>query len=99
MKTFDDLKKREISLARPVMIAGEMVSKLVFREPVALDLKGVKLLDLLQMDASAHAVLVPKICVEPGISNEEFEMLSGSSLLEIMAEVVSFFAEAESPVT
>lgn len=100
MRSVDDLEKRTVVLGKPVEISGEMVSKLVLREPVALDLKGVKMLDLLQLDTAAHAILIPRICVEPSMTPEDFGMFSGSSLVEVMSEAVNFFAESGvSPTT
>lgn len=59
------------------------------REPTAGELRGIKLLDVLQLDAGAHAELIPRIT---DLERPEFLALGPADLMAIMSEVVGFFA-------
>lgn len=59
------------------------------REPSAGELRGIKLLDVLQLDAGAHADLIPRIS---DLERPEFLGLGPADMLALMTEVVNFFA-------
>lgn len=61
------------------------------RPPTAGALRGIKLLDVLQLDAGAHADLLPRIA---DITALEFYRLGGADAMALMSEVVGFFAPA-----
>jgi hypothetical protein len=62
------------------------------REPTAGELRGIKLLDLLMLDAGAHADLVPRIT---DLERPEFLRLGPADLMAVMSAVVGFFAPTE----
>lgn len=62
------------------------------RAPKAGELRGVKLLDLLQLDPSAHAPVVERIS---DLSALEFYELNPADTLALMTVVVGFFAPSE----
>ena len=62
------------------------------REPSAGELRGIKLLDVLQLDTAAHAPLVERIS---DLTAAEFAYLKIQDAMSIMTAVVGFFA----PVT
>lgn len=64
---------------------------LELREPTAGELRGIKLLDVLQLDAGAHAVLVERIAE---LSAAEFYSLKAPDMMTIMTGIVGFFAPA-----
>lgn len=71
------------------------------REPMAGELRGIKLLDVLQLDVSAHAELVPRISE---MERAQFLALNPRDAIAIMTENVGFFApsaleEASQPVS
>lgn len=58
------------------------------RPPTAGALRGIKLLDVLQLEAGAHATLLPRI---GGPSELEFWLLGPADLMALMTAVVNFF--------
>jgi len=62
---------------------------LELREPTAGELRGIKLLDVLQLDAGAHAALVERISE---MSAAEFWTLKAVDTMAVMTGVVGFFA-------
>lgn len=66
------------------------------RTPMAGELRGIKLLDIMQMDTAAHAILIPRISE---LVAEEFYQLSPPDLLKVMTEVIDFFVESDSLTT
>ena len=67
---------------------------IALRSPTAGDLRGVKLLDVLQMDTAALAPVVERTSE---LSAAEFFRLQGPDLMAIASGVVSFFAPTAAP--
>lgn len=65
---------------------------ITLREPTAGELRGIKLLDVLQMDSGAHAEIIPRISE---LTKPEFFSLKPADMMALMGEVVGFFAPAE----
>lgn len=66
------------------------IKSLQLREPTAGELRGIKMLDLLQMDISAVESLLKRIST-PIFTAEQFHSLSLENLTAIMAGLNSFF--------
>lgn len=64
---------------------------LTLRPPTAGDLRGVKLLDVLQLDTGAHAPVVERISE---LSAAEFYCLSAADAMAVMTGIVGFFTPA-----
>lgn len=65
------------------------------REPSAGELRGVKLLDVLQLDTAAHAAVIERISE---LSALEFYALKSADTMALMSAVVGFFGpETDSP--
>ena len=62
------------------------------REPTAGDLRGVKLLDLLQLDPAAAAPVVERVS---DLTALELYALSARDAMAVMTELVGFFAPAD----
>lgn len=76
----------------PVTVTLSDGRVITLREPKAGELRGIKLVDVLQMDAAAHAPLVDRIS---DLTAAEFYALSGFDTMNIMSEIVLFFATAK----
>lgn len=61
--------------------------EVVLRRATAGELRGVKMIDILQLDTAAHAVLIPRIS---DLTAAEFYALDMCDAFAIMGEVVSF---------
>lgn len=59
------------------------------REPMTGELRGIKLLEVLQMDPAAHAELIPRISE---LEKPAFYKLRSADMMRIITEVVGFFA-------
>jgi hypothetical protein len=69
-------------------------TEVVLRAPLAGDLRGIKLLDVLQLDTGAHAELLPRIS---SLEKGAFYRLGAADSLAVMGGVVAFFAPAAVP--
>lgn len=77
-------------------VADGTINELPLRKPMPGDLRGLKLLDVIQMDAGAVAQLIPRIAVN-GFTAQHFYQLDPADLLEVMAEVATFFTKDPRP--
>lgn len=92
--------QKQIDLSVPLQQGDKEIARLTLRKPASGELRGLKMLDVLQMDPSAHAQLVPRICEEITTA-AEFWALDSADLMTVMGTVVSFFGTSsmESPMT
>ena len=92
--------QKQIELSVPLKQGEKEIVRLTLRKPASGELRGIKMLDILQMDPSAHAQLVPRICEEITTATE-FWSLDAADLMSVMGTVVSFFGtpNMESPMT
>jgi len=85
------MKKTEIKLSTPIKHAGADLTVITLRPPAtAGELKGVKVLDVLQLDTTAHANLFPRINTD-GLTQEHFWGLPPVDMMAIQTAVVGFF--------
>ena len=85
------MKKASVPLSVPIKRGNKDISSVELRAPDAGTLRGLKVVDVLQMDVTQHTVLIPRIS---NITAPEFEQLSKDSLsdaVEVMREVTYFF--------
>lgn len=83
-----------ITLHHP--LADGKIDALTLRKPMPSDLRGLKLLDVIQMDAAAIAQLVPRIAT-CGFTVQHFYQLDPADLLQVMTEIALFFTSEPSP--
>lgn len=79
-----------IELNKPLKRGEKTIKSLEIREPSAGELRGIKLLDVAQMDASAYAELLPRIST-PAITAQEFNQMAMSDLMQVMTTVAGMF--------
>jgi hypothetical protein len=73
---------------------GNDIKALTIRRPTSGDLRGVKLIDVLQMDVEAHAALLPRICNEI-VDTQFVYKLDISDLMSVMSKTVNFFQPSQ----
>ena len=90
----------KITLSTPVSLGGAEVTELNLRRPTAGELRGVKLLDLCQMETGAVCKVLTRIS-SPGLSDADTARLDPADLMAIAAEIVAFLEPraAVSPTT
>jgi hypothetical protein len=80
-----------VTLAQPLEVNGKTLTSLTLRRPLAGDLRGVRLLDLLQMEPGAVAAVVNRIS-EPRLPESAFWGLDPEDLTNLATEVAGFLA-------
>jgi hypothetical protein len=82
-----------ITLNQP--LKDGQLTEIKLRKPMASDLRGLKLLDVIQMDTAAVAQLVPRIA-ENHFTSADFYQLDPADLLQVMTEIATFFVPTQS---
>lgn len=90
----------QIQLVEPV-IRGEgegrqVIETVTLRKPGSGELRGIKLLDLVQMDVRALTTVLPRI-TEPALTEEEARRLDIADILDAGTELSAFFSKDGSP--
>lgn len=78
-----------VDLDNPLTRGDQKVARVMLRKPLGGDLRGVKLVDVYNMDVTALSLVVPRIS-EPMIAKAEFMEMDGEDIASICGEVVGF---------
>lgn len=84
------MKNTIIILKTPIKRGEKEITEIEIREPKAGELRGIKLLDVVQMDATAYAELLPRIS-QPVLTKDEFNQLSMSDFAQVTTCIAQFF--------
>lgn len=84
----------EHELNVPLTFGEKEIKSLTIRRPTSGDLRGVKLIDVLQMDVDAHAALLPRICDEI-VDTQFVYKLDISDLSRVISKTVNFFKPSQ----
>lgn len=76
-----------VKLVKPI----RGMTEILLREPSASDLRGVKLLDVINMDTMSLEVVVPRLAMN-GFTKDDFLNLHPKDMLNIGLQVSGFFA-------
>lgn len=79
-----------VKLSNPIKRSTGDVSELTLRKPATGELRGLKLMDVMQMDVNALGVLLPRI-VQPSITKADVDAMDMADVLELGVAVVGFF--------
>ena len=79
-----------VALDYPIQRGEQVISAVTLRKPSAGELRGIKLVDLLQIDVSAVATLLPRI-TEPTLTAADVNKLDPADLVAIGTHTASFF--------
>ncbi len=86
-----EAKKSEgIALDFPIKRGATEITHVQLRKPMAGELRGVKLTELLQMDVGALQAVLPRITL-PTLTTAEVQQLDPADLTELGTQVVGFF--------
>lgn len=80
---------KKVQLPYPIKQGDNEITEITLRKPKAGEMRGLKTMDLLQMDIVAHGTLLPRIC--PEINKAMFEDLEPENLTVIQGCIVDFF--------
>ena len=88
-----------VHLTRPIARGETTVAFVTLREPDAGAMRGLKLLDVMQMDVSALIRLIPRIA-DPYLSEADVALMGPADFTRLGMAVVGFFnGAADSPDT
>ncbi|MGI0120279.1 phage tail assembly protein [Zooshikella sp. RANM57] len=73
-------------------VGKDNLEVIALRKPKPGDLRGIKLLDVIQMDSAAAATLIQRISVN-GFTTQHFYELEPADLLELTTEIATFFTK------
>jgi hypothetical protein len=79
-----------IELDSPISRGDQVIDKLQVRKPDAASLRGVKLVDLLQMEVTAIRTLTPRITF-PTLTTADVDKLDPADLVTLGTEIAAFF--------
>ncbi|MDJ0824253.1 MAG: phage tail assembly protein [Rhodobacter sp.] len=79
-----------VTLEHPLGKGEDKITEVTVAKPTAGPMRGLKLLDVVQMDVSALSVLLPRITT-PSLSPEQIDRLDPADLMQIGARVSAFF--------
>jgi len=77
---------RTVTLRTPLEVGSKKINSIDVREPKAGELRGIKLLDVLQLDVVAYEMLLPRI-TEPALTVEQVRGLPLPDVLLFMDAV------------
>lgn len=83
---------KTITLDQPIVRGNHSILTLTIRKPTAGELRGIKLMDLANMDVSALVTVLPRITM-PSLLKQEIEQMDPADLSEIGIEVALFLAK------
>ena len=84
-----------IILNHSIKYGDDKLEKVSLRKPMSGELRGIKLLDILQMDINAYMPLLPRITT-PALNEAHINQLDPSDLIQLMTQVHTFFVSADS---
>jgi hypothetical protein len=88
-----------VTLTRPITRGQATITAVTLREPDAGAMRGLKLLDVMQMDVSALIRLIPRIA-DQYLSETDVALMGPADIARLGMAVVGFFnGAADSPDT
>ena len=86
---------KNVTLHNPIMRGATQITEVGLRKPLAGDLRGIKLLDVIQIDMAAVGEIIPRISTT-GMTKAEFFKLDLSDAMNI-SEAVNGFMSPNAP--
>lgn len=80
-----------VTLSKPIERTSGAITELTLRKPATGELRGLKLMDLLQMDVNALSILLPRIA-QPTITKADIDALDPVDATALGLEVIGFLS-------
>ncbi|MDH2022269.1 phage tail assembly protein [Stenotrophomonas sp. GD03680] len=87
-------RKATITLEEPLQRGDSQITSVEVRRPGAGELRGLKLVEVLNMDVTALATLLPRI-TNPTLTSGDVAALDAADLLQFGMETAAFFMTRE----
>jgi len=72
-----------VTLREPLVVGDKKIDSIHVREPKAGELRGIKLIDVMQMDVAAYETLLPRITT-PALTVQQIRDMSYADILSFM---------------
>lgn len=92
----EDKANNVVVLSTPIETNGDPITQVNMREPKAGELRGLKLLDVFQLDYESMEQLFPRITT-PSLTVEQIRNLTVADLTSLCTKVGEFMAGKPSP--
>lgn len=79
-----------VTLDSPIVRGDQTIEQLTLRKPMAGELRGVALADLMKLDVSALCIVLPRIS-SPVLTTHDVQQMDLADLAQVGTEVVGFF--------
>ncbi len=66
------------------------ITTVTLRKPLAGELRGLKLMEVMRMDVASHIMLLPRI-TEPALMPDELDQMDPADFMSLVAGVMGFF--------
>jgi hypothetical protein len=80
-----------VTLSKPIERSSGSITELTLRKPSTGELRGLKLMDLLQMDVNALGMLLPRIA-QPTITKADIDALDPVDTTALGLAVIGFLS-------
>lgn len=80
---------KTVTLDTPIQRGEQTITEIELRKPAAGELRGVSLLELMQMDVLALRKVLPRLTT-PALTDHEIGMLDPADLFQLGSEVTGF---------
>lgn len=80
---------QKVTLDTPIQRGEQTITEIELRKPLAGELRGVSLLELMQMDVLALRKVLPRIST-PTLTDHEIGVLDPADLFQLGSEVTGF---------
>lgn len=90
-QTEQNLSPREklVQLDNPIIRNGETINAIALRKPKTGEMRGLSMVDILNMDVNGMSILLPRIS-SPMLSKEEVQALEPEDFVQLASEVAGF---------
>lgn len=78
-----------VTLDSPIVRGDQTIDSLSLRRPKAGELRGISLAELAQLDVTAIAKVLPRIC-DPFLTPDDINKLEAPDLMQIGSEILAF---------
>ncbi|POV91520.1 phage tail assembly protein [Aeromonas sp. ASNIH8] len=83
------MTQKTVTLDNPIQRGEQTISEIVVRKPMAGQLRGLNMTDILQMDVNALSKLLPRI-TSPALTEVDIGAMDPADLMQLGQEVAAF---------
>ena len=83
------MTQKAVTLDNPIQRGEQTISDIVVRKPMAGQLRGLNMTDILQMDVNALSKLLPRI-TSPALTEVDIGAMDPADLMQLGQEVAAF---------